>query len=194
MLIIVPLFQKLRKCHNCYNTAQALYAHRDIKPGNYFIEEDHVQLQLTKPRGLMETVLKTLYGTPSCAAVELISVDGSRCNVTGIECSNVSYTLGKLHLFVNRSKKYHATIFSDVSEDRMIILLVFLVCPLSVISRIHHLSIHNDRRQYIPLSTFGFYTGGEKSEVQRKISLNFCVGLDHNCFVTNLPQIQRTQN
>eukprot|EP00092_Neocalanus_flemingeri_P017389 GFUD01018809.1.p1 GENE.GFUD01018809.1~~GFUD01018809.1.p1 ORF type:complete len:616 (-),score=200.88 GFUD01018809.1:552-2399(-) len=43
----------------------------------------------------------------------------------------------------------------------MIILLLFLVCPWAVLGRIHHLSIHNDRRQYIPLSTFGFYTGGK---------------------------------
>jgi len=27
-------------------------------------------------------------------------------------------------------------------------------------SRIHHLTIHNDNRKYIPLSSFGFYTGG----------------------------------
>jgi len=38
--------------------------------------------------------------------------------------------------------------------------LLFLL-PVPTISRIHHLSIHNDRRQYIPLSTFGFYTGGK---------------------------------
>jgi len=29
-----------------------------------------------------------------------------------------------------------------------------------VSGRIHHLSIHNDNRKYIPLSSFGFYTGG----------------------------------
>jgi hypothetical protein len=39
--------------------------------------------------------------------------------------------------------------------------LLLLVLPLQVICRIHHLSIHNDRRRYIPLSTFGFYTGGK---------------------------------
>jgi len=39
--------------------------------------------------------------------------------------------------------------------------LLLLVLPLCVICRIHHLSIHNDRRRYIPLSTFGFYTGGK---------------------------------
>lgn len=43
----------------------------------------------------------------------------------------------------------------------MIFFLIFLVCPLPIISRIHHLSIHNDKRRYIPLSTFGFYTGGK---------------------------------
>lgn len=31
----------------------------------------------------------------------------------------------------------------------------------SVSARIHNLAIYNDRRQYIPLSTFGFYTGGK---------------------------------
>ena len=35
----------------------------------------------------------------------------------------------------------------------------FLLTPLTF-SRIHHLSIHNDNRKYIPLSSFGFYTGG----------------------------------
>jgi len=35
----------------------------------------------------------------------------------------------------------------------------FLLTPLTF-SRIHHLTIHNDNRKYIPLSSFGFYTGG----------------------------------
>jgi len=35
----------------------------------------------------------------------------------------------------------------------------FLLAPLTL-SRIHHLTIHNDNRKYIPLSSFGFYTGG----------------------------------
>lgn len=43
----------------------------------------------------------------------------------------------------------------------MIFFLILLACPLPIISRIHHLSIHNDKRRYIPLSTFGFYTGGK---------------------------------
>ena len=32
-----------------------------------------------------------------------------------------------------------------------------------VSGRIHHLSIHNDNRKYIPLSSFGFYTGGNQT-------------------------------
>jgi len=43
----------------------------------------------------------------------------------------------------------------------MLTLLVFLVLPLLGICRIHHLAIHSDRRKNIPLSTFGFYTGGK---------------------------------
>jgi len=43
---------------------------------------------------------------------------------------------------------------------KYLLLLLFLL-PVPIICRIHHLSIHNDRRQYIPLSTFGFYTGGK---------------------------------
>ena len=35
----------------------------------------------------------------------------------------------------------------------------FLLAPVTY-SRIHHLTIHNDNRKYIPLSSFGFYTGG----------------------------------
>jgi len=35
----------------------------------------------------------------------------------------------------------------------------FLLAPLTL-SRIHHLTILNDNRKYIPLSSFGFYTGG----------------------------------
>jgi len=43
----------------------------------------------------------------------------------------------------------------------MISWFITTILPVAVFSRIHHLSIHNDRRQYIPLSTFGFYTGGK---------------------------------
>jgi len=43
----------------------------------------------------------------------------------------------------------------------MFIYSIFLIFPLPILTRIHHLSIHNDRRRYIPLSTFGFYTGGK---------------------------------
>jgi len=41
-----------------------------------------------------------------------------------------------------------------------IFLLLFLWAQPGLL-RIHHLTIHNDRRRYIPLSTFGFYTGGK---------------------------------
>jgi len=43
----------------------------------------------------------------------------------------------------------------------MFLYSIFLIFPLPILTRIHHLSIHNDRRRYIPLSTFGFYTGGK---------------------------------
>ena len=39
-------------------------------------------------------------------------------------------------------------------------LSVFLLLTPLTFSRIHHLTIHNDNRKYIPLSSFGFYTGG----------------------------------
>jgi len=43
---------------------------------------------------------------------------------------------------------------------RIYLLLVGLISP-QVDGRIHKLSIWSDKRQYIPLSTFGFYTGGK---------------------------------
>lgn len=45
----------------------------------------------------------------------------------------------------------------------------FLLTPLTF-SRIHHLTIHNDNRKYIPLSSFGFYTGGRY--LLEKITMN----------------------
>jgi hypothetical protein len=41
----------------------------------------------------------------------------------------------------------------------IMLILAFLAGPSH--GRIHKLTIHRDRRQYIPLSTFGFYTGGK---------------------------------
>jgi len=83
-------------------------------------------------------------------------------------------------------------------------LLVFLVFPLHVISRIHHLSIHNDRRRYIPLSTFGFYTGGKLqvnmsgfhlSDVSDYNSLDSVVGFSIDKTVSDAlnPYVQATE-
>jgi len=43
----------------------------------------------------------------------------------------------------------------------MIYSLVLFIFPLAVFSRIHHLSIQNDGRRYIQLSSFGFLSGGK---------------------------------
>jgi len=86
----------------------------------------------------------------------------------------------------------------------MLNLLVLLVFPLHVISRIHHLSIHNDRRRYIPLSTFGFYTGGKLqvnmsgfhlSDVSDYTSLGSVVGFSIDKTVSDAlnPYVQATE-
>ena len=51
--------------------------------------------------------------------------------------------------------------------------LKFFLLPLVVLhfvivvrSRKHHLSIQHDTRKYIPLSSFGFYTGGKDNDLK----------------------------
>ena len=45
------------------------------------------------------------------------------------------------------------------------------------LGRKHSLSIQNDRRQFIPLSTFGFYTGGEKEKQEKWVETSAEVGV-----------------
>ncbi|XP_039498642.1 protein GPR107 isoform X2 [Drosophila santomea] len=49
----------------------------------------------------------------------------------------------------------------DIKSIVVLAALVSLLwAPLEVLGRKHHLEVRNDRRQYIALSTFGFYTNG----------------------------------
>ncbi|XP_017006127.2 protein GPR107 [Drosophila takahashii] len=51
-------------------------------------------------------------------------------------------------------------------------LAALLVAPLAVLGRKHHLEVRNDQRQYIALSTFGFYTNGHLDVQLSKLTID----------------------
>ncbi|XP_070853551.1 protein GPR107 [Drosophila suzukii] len=51
-------------------------------------------------------------------------------------------------------------------------LAALLAAPLAVLGRKHHLEVRNDRRQYIALSTFGFYINGHLDVQLSKLTID----------------------
>ncbi|XP_016986261.1 protein GPR107 [Drosophila rhopaloa] len=51
-------------------------------------------------------------------------------------------------------------------------LAALLLAPMQVLARKHHLEVRNDRRQYIALSTFGFYTNGHLDVQLSKLTID----------------------
>ncbi|XP_016948739.1 protein GPR107 [Drosophila biarmipes] len=51
-------------------------------------------------------------------------------------------------------------------------LAALLTAPLAVLGRKHHLEVRNDRRQYIALSTFGFYINGHLDVQLSKLTID----------------------
>ncbi|XP_017064056.1 protein GPR107 [Drosophila eugracilis] len=61
----------------------------------------------------------------------------------------------------------------DVKSIVVLVALVALLSsPLEVLGRKHHLEVRNDRRQYIALSTFGFYTNGHLDVQLSKLTID----------------------
>ncbi|KAH8366948.1 hypothetical protein KR200_006200 [Drosophila serrata] len=52
------------------------------------------------------------------------------------------------------------------------VMVALLAAPLSVLARKHHLEVRNDRRPYIALSTFGFYTNGHLDVQLSKLTID----------------------
>ncbi|XP_017018240.1 protein GPR107 [Drosophila kikkawai] len=52
------------------------------------------------------------------------------------------------------------------------VMVALLAAPLAVLARKHHLEVRNDRRPYIALSTFGFYTNGHLDVQLSKLTID----------------------